>query len=191
MRYSIRLIVRGRMLDTYEQNSKKKLIATVVAVIVIAGVVVLADIFRSKDSTVDMTGTKDTSQTLGSNTSESGTSAGSETTNDTNTSSGTTSSGSIKDGTYSASASYFVPAGQESIKVNLTLSGGTITDVSVVNSESDHDSAEFQTDFANGYKTLVVGKKISGLQISSVAGASDTTDGFNQALTKIASEAQA
>jgi uncharacterized protein with FMN-binding domain len=179
------------MLDTYEQNSKKKLIATVVAVVVVAGVVVLADIFRSKDSTVDMTGTKDTSQTLGSNTSESGTSAGSETTNDTGTSGGTTSSGSLKDGTYSASASYFVPAGQESIKVNLTLSDGTISDVSVVNSESDHDSAEFQADFTNGYKAQVVGKKISGLQISSVAGASDTTDGFNEALTKIASEAQA
>jgi uncharacterized protein with FMN-binding domain len=176
------------MLETYEKNSKKKLIATVVAVIVIAGVVVLADVFRSKDTTAETAGKTDTSQKVASDTTDSNTT--STDTTSTSTSTSTDSSG-LKDGSYTATESYFVPPGQESIKVNLTLSGGTITDVSVVNSGNDRESAEFQADFAAGYKAQVVGQKISGLQISSVAGASDTTDGFNQALTKIAAEAQA
>jgi Flp pilus assembly pilin Flp len=169
------------MLETYEKNSRKKLIATVVAVIVIAGVVVLADMLKSKDSTAD---TQATSQTLGTNTDTTST----DTMSDTSTS---TNSDGLKDGTYSASASYSVPPGQESIKVSLILSGGTVTDVSVVNSGNDRESAEFQDDFTSSYKSKVVGQKISGLQISSVAGASDTTEGFNQALSQIASEAQA
>jgi uncharacterized protein with FMN-binding domain len=139
-------------------------------------------VFKSKDSDAS-TASDTTSQTLGTNTASTDT-----TSSDTST---TASTDGLKDGTYSATASYFVPPGQESIKVSLTLSGGTITDVSVVNSENDHDSAEFQADFTDGYKTKVVGQKISGLQISSVAGASDTTDGFNEALSQIQSEAQA
>jgi len=169
------------MLETYEKNSKKKLIATVVAVIVIAGVVVLADVLKSKDSAAE---TQTTSQSVATD------SADTSTTPDTATSTSTDSSG-VKDGTYSATESYSVPPGQESIKVSLTLSGGTITDVSVVNSGNDRESAEFQNEFASSYKSQVVGQKISGLQISSVAGASDTTDGFNQALSQIAAQAQA
>jgi uncharacterized protein with FMN-binding domain len=175
------------MLDTYEQNSKKKLVATIIAVVVIAGVVVLADVFKSKSSTADSTAAQTTTQTAPTDSSATDTTAASTATD----TSGSTTTGSYKDGTYSASSSYDVPAGTESIKVTATISGGTITDVSIVNSESDHDSAEYQADFTDSYKTAVVGKKISGLQISSVAGASDTTEGFNEALTKIASEAQA
>ncbi|MGH7241538.1 MAG: FMN-binding protein [Candidatus Saccharimonadales bacterium] len=172
------------MLETYEQNSKKKLVATVLAVVVIAGVVILADALKSKSSTADVA-SQATSQTTASNTPETSTSA-----SDT-TATSTTASGSYKDGTYSASSDYYVPHGDESIKVSLTLSSGTITNVSIDNSENDGNSAAYQEEFASVYKSYVVGKKISSLQLSNIAGASDTTQGFNEALSKITSEAQA
>jgi len=181
------LVIHGEdMLDTYEQNSKKKLAATIVAVIIIAGVVVFADMLKSKSSTAATATTQPPTQSVASDSSSANTTAATDT-----TSSSTTSSGSFKDGTYSATSSYFVPNGNESIKVTVTLSSDKITDVSIVNSASDHDSAAYQADFTDSYKTYVVGKKISGLQIKSVAGASDTTQGFNEALNQIASEAQA
>lgn len=179
------------MLDTYEQNSKKKLIATIVTVVVIAGIVVVADMLKNKSSIADVA-SQQTAQAVTPATDQAVTST--QTTNSADTSSSTatsTSSSAIKDGTYSATADYYVPHGTESIKVNVTLSGGTITDVSIANSESDHDSAEYQAEFSSSYKSYVVGKKISGLQLSNVAGASDTTEGFNEALDKIAAEAQA
>jgi len=110
------------------------------------------------------------------------------TTSDSSTSSA---SSNYKDGTYTATSTYEVPHGDEEIEVNLTLSGGTITNVSVQNSEYDYDSARYQEDFAAEYKQYVVGKKIDGLQLNYIAGASDTTEGFNDALSKIASQAQA
>jgi cytoskeletal protein RodZ len=175
------------MLETYEQNSKKKLIATVLAVIVIAGVVVLADAFKSKAPASATTASQTTSQDVTANDSSSATSASDTSDSDTST----TSDATYKDGSYSVTTEYYVPHGTESITVNLTLSSGTVTDVSIVNSENDHDSAEFQADFTVSYKSYVVGKKISGLQLSNVAGASDTTDGFNEALTKLEADAQA
>ena len=79
----------------------------------------------------------------------------------------------------------------ESIQVNLTLKNGVVTDVSIQNSESDRESAAYQQDFASAYKSYVVGKQISGLRLGNVAGASDTTQGFDDAVSKIATQAQA
>jgi uncharacterized protein with FMN-binding domain len=167
------------MLDTYEQHSKRKLATTVLAVLVIAGIVVMADHLKSsKASGNTIVPTPTTSQSSHQTLSTPGTSSSS-------------SSSSLKDGAYSASSDYFVPHGNESIKVSLTLSGGTITDVSVQNSEDDPTSAQYQEDFSASYKSAVLGKKIDGLQISNIAGASDTTQGFNDALGQIESQAQA
>jgi hypothetical protein len=41
------------------------------------------------------------------------------------------------------------------------------------------------------YKSHVVGKNISGLKLGALAGASDTADAFNQAISQITSKAQA
>jgi hypothetical protein len=71
------------------------------------------------------------------------------------------------------------------------LNGGTVSGISIVISEGDRESAEWQSEFTSSYKSHVVGQKISGLQLNRVAGASDTTEGFNEAIAKIASEAQA
>jgi len=174
------------MLSTYEQRSRAKLAVTIVTILVIAGVVLLADRFKNNKST-------DPSEVVAqTGTSTPATSTPSTTDNDSTASSdASTASGRYKDGTYSASDSYFVPHGQENIAVNLTLKGGAITDVSIQNSESDFDSAQYQEEFAAQYKSQVVGQKISGLQLSNIAGASDTTQAFNDALQQIASKAQA
>jgi uncharacterized protein with FMN-binding domain len=112
-------------------------------------------------------------------------------TDPSNTNSSSAATGSYKDGTYTATSNYQVPHGSESIKVNLTLKGGVVTSSSVQNSENNFDSAQFQEGFAATYQSYVVGKKISGLQLGAISGASDTTAGFNEALSQIASQAQA
>ncbi|HSX53157.1 MAG TPA: hypothetical protein VLF90_02185 [Patescibacteria group bacterium] len=96
---------------------------------------------------------------------------------------------SFKDGTYTASVDYFVPPGQETIQINLTIKGGIVTGSSVQNSENNPTSAQFQQDFAAEYKSMVVGKNINGLRLFSVAGASDTTQGFNNAVQQIQNQA--
>lgn len=101
-----------------------------------------------------------------------------------------TSSSSYADGTYTASSSYYVPHGVETIKVTLTVSGGVVTDSSIVNSEGDRESARYQEEFTSAYKSQVVGKSLGSIHLSYVAGASDTTQGFNDALDAIISQAK-
>lgn len=169
------------MQSTYQKQSKVKLVTTIVAIIVIAGVVVIADHLKSNDKTKDsVASTGNTTQSA-------------QPTSNTNTSTQTTapaSASSFKDGTYTTSKQYFVPAGNETIKVTVTIKDGTITASSIENSESDRESADYQQEFAAGYKKFVIGKKIDGLKIGSISGASDTTDGFNEALAEIASQAK-
>ncbi|HVV25959.1 MAG TPA: hypothetical protein VHC21_02925 [Candidatus Saccharimonadales bacterium] len=170
------------MLDTYEKHSRAKLIATIVALLVIAGVVVLADHLKSQSaSTVAQTSVNNSSAPVASG----GAAANSPST------ANTANSGTYKDGTYTASSDYSVPHSDESIEVSLTLKNGVVTDTSIKNSESDGTSAEFQEEFAADYKSYVIGKPISSLRLSVIAGASDTTDGFNDAVQQIASKAQA
>ncbi|MDB5160541.1 MAG: hypothetical protein JWO99_804 [Candidatus Saccharibacteria bacterium] len=113
------------------------------------------------------------------------------TTSTTTTPSTSASSTTYKDGTYTASNQYYVPHGYEDIKVTLTVKSGVVADSTVVNSENDRESQIFQEDFASAYKSYVVGKNIDGLNLSSVAGASDTTNGFNSAVNDIQNQAKA
>ncbi|HEY8886574.1 MAG TPA: hypothetical protein VIM31_03710 [Candidatus Microsaccharimonas sp.] len=107
------------------------------------------------------------------------------------TSSSTASSSGYKDGTYTASTDYYIPRGSEQIQVSLTIKNGIVTDSSIVNSEGDRQSAQYQQAFASSYKSHVTGKSISSLELSYVAGASDTTQGFNDAVSQIQTEAKA
>lgn len=173
------------MPNTYQQQSKTKLIATCVTIIVIAGVVVLVDHLKaSKTGNVAQS-----SQTSAQQSAQ----AASGTSPDATSSSTATnaSSNSYKDGTYTADTEYYVPHGSEDIKVTLTLKDGVVTESSIENSEGDRDSASYQEDFASSYKSYVVGKKIGDIHLSYVAGASDTTQAFNDALSQIESQAQA
>ncbi|MEO6513446.1 MAG: hypothetical protein ABIR37_02025 [Candidatus Saccharimonadales bacterium] len=171
------------MLETYEQHSRKKLVATVIAIVVIAGAVVFADHIKAENLEASTNVAHASASTAAATDSSTSVTNASTTT-------ATTSSG-YKDGAYMASRNYYVPHGNESIAVSLTLSGGVVTDVSIRNSEGDNESARYQQDFASAYKSYVVGKKINGLQLGIIAGASDTTQGFDDALSQIAAKAQA
>lgn len=158
--------------------------AAIIAIAAIIGIVVLIEVLQSsaKTATTGSTATSQQSQAAGA--SSSGLSV-----------SGSSASGSAtstyKDGTYTADESYYVPHGSEDITVTLTVANGVVTDSSIVNSESDHDSARYQEEFAAEYKSSVVGKSLANLKLSYVAGASDTTDGFNTALDQIRTQAEA
>ena len=118
----------------------------------------------------------------------------SETTADTPSSSNVAtdaSSRKYKDGTYEATGSYSTPGGRESIDLTVTLADNVITDTKISGSGTTRDSREHQTEFANGYKSLVVGKNIDEVSLSRVAGSSLTSNGFNDALEQIKTDAKA
>jgi major membrane immunogen (membrane-anchored lipoprotein) len=178
------------MLTPHEQHGKAKLLATVLAVLIIAGVVAIADHMRSKSPAVAITTTSTPTSTTASGTANTVANSGS-TTPPVASGSPTTAASGFTDGTYNATNSYFVPSGDQSIKVDVTLKSGVITAASIQNSESDPTSAQFQEDFAAQYKSYVIGKRIGSLRLSVIAGASDTTIGFSSALNQIASRAKA
>lgn len=95
-----------------------------------------------------------------------------------------------KDGTYTATGNYSSPGGNENITVTVTLKGGVIIDTSTVAGATDLDSKEYQEEFISGYQSLVVGKNISSVSLSRVSGSSLTSEGFNNALSQIKSQAQ-
>ncbi|CAN7434256.1 FMN-binding protein [Arthrobacter sp. LjRoot14] len=95
-----------------------------------------------------------------------------------------------KDGTYSADGNYVSPNGTETVGVELTLSGGTVSGVNITQHPSNPNTRKFQGEFAGGIAAQIVGKKLDELNVSKVAGSSLTSGGFNQAVEKIKSEAQ-
>lgn len=96
-----------------------------------------------------------------------------------------------KNGTYTAEGDYISPAGPEKLKVTLTLSNDVVTDATVVSEAQNPMSQRYQAKFISGFKQLVVGQKISNLQLSNVSGSSLTPHGFNDAVQKIKTQAQA
>lgn len=182
------------MLETYQRQAKQRLIATITSIVVIAGFVLYVDHLQTLNA-AKVSSTAQTSTQAAPTPPPSSTnpvsSSSTATPPTSNSSSGSSSSStSAKDGTFTAASTYYVPHSEEEIKVSLTLKNGIITDSSVENSEGDRTSAMFQEDFAASYKSYVVGKNISGLQIGIVSGASDTTQAFNDALGRIASQVQ-
>lgn len=95
-----------------------------------------------------------------------------------------------QDGTYSADGNYVSPNGTETVGVELTLSGGTVSDVNITQHPSNPNTRKFQGEFAGGIAAQIVGKKLDELSVSKVAGSSLTSGGFNQAVEKIKSEAR-
>ena len=97
--------------------------------------------------------------------------------------------GSYKDGNYSADGNYVSPNGQETVGVQLTLAGGSVSDVVITPHPSNPNTKKFQGEFASGIKAQIVGKKLDEIKVSKVAGSSLTSGGFNQAVDKIKTEA--
>lgn len=95
------------------------------------------------------------------------------------------------DGTYTATGTYSSPGGTEKIGVTVTLKDGVVTSSSLDTSKATGDAAEYQDQFASGYKKLVVGKNIDSISLSRVSGSSLTSNGFNDALDAIKEQAKA
>ena len=55
---------------------------------------------------------------------------------------------------------------------------------------SNRESAAYEADFIDAYPVYVIGKNISTLNLSRVAGASLTSRGFNNAISKIRVQAK-
>jgi uncharacterized protein with FMN-binding domain len=106
------------------------------------------------------------------------------------TASGAPASGSYKDGSYSADGNYTSPNGTETVGVQLTLAGGTVTAVEITTHPSNPNTRKFQGEFKDGIAAQIVGKKLDEIKVSKVAGSSLTSGGFNQAVESIKSQAK-
>ena len=100
--------------------------------------------------------------------------------------------GAFAPGEYDAEGSYQTPAGTQSVEVEMTLdAAGTIAAVDVEPQADGGNSAMFQKKFAGGISDVVVGKNITDLDVSKVAGSSLTSGGFNAAVEDIVEQARA
>lgn len=91
----------------------------------------------------------------------------------------------FKDGTYTVTGSYVSPEGGENLGVTLTLQDGLVTDASIEVMAHDKVSIGFQKMFSDGFKSQVIGKKITDVNVGKVSGSSLTPIGFNDAVNKI------
>ncbi len=105
--------------------------------------------------------------------------------------SASTSTDSYADGEYQAVGSYRSPAGNESLEVTLTLSGGTVSDANVTSKAKNSTSRGYQQDFIGSFKSEVIGKSISEIELDAVGGSSLTPNGFNEAVEQIKQDAAA
>ncbi len=101
------------------------------------------------------------------------------------------STSSYKDGTYKATAEYYVPHGSNSITVNVSIKDGSITKVSATHDYADRESGMYVDSFDSSISSKAVGQKINGLSLSRVGGASLTTDAFDEVISSIANQAKA
>jgi hypothetical protein len=101
----------------------------------------------------------------------------------------TSSTGSYKDGTYSADGTYQAPSGTETITVTLTVAADKVTKVTIGTHATDPNAKQYQTMFANGISSQVVGKALTDLSVTRVAGSSLTSNGFKAAVAKIETQA--
>jgi uncharacterized protein with FMN-binding domain len=109
-----------------------------------------------------------------------------------NTPASTASTSGYKDGTYTATASYYVPHGQNNISVTIVIKEGVVSSVTPTHDYQDHESQMYVSSFDDYISGKVVGKNISTLtSLSRVGGASLTTEGFDQAIQTIAAQAKA
>ncbi len=95
-----------------------------------------------------------------------------------------------KDGVYTATGSYMSPGGPDEIDVTVTLANNVVTEVVSVAKPGDDVSKKYMKMFTDDYKTLVIGKNISEVKLDKVSGSSLTSIGFNDAISKIRSQAK-
>ncbi|NYD76613.1 FMN-binding protein [Arthrobacter cupressi] len=103
---------------------------------------------------------------------------------------GTGGTSGYKDGTYSADGHYESPNGTETVGVQLTLAGGTVTAVEITTHPTNPNTRKFQGEFKDGIAAQIVGKKLDELSVSKVSGSSLTSGGFNEAVKSIKAQAK-
>lgn len=96
-----------------------------------------------------------------------------------------------KDGSYEATGSYSSPGGREEITVTVVLTNGKISETSAKTEAASGTSRQYQSEFVDNYKNLVVGRSLSEIKLDRVAGSSLTSNGFNDALDMIKNDAAA
>lgn len=168
-------------MESSNTSASKAIIAVIVIALIAIAATTAIIMSNNKSNGVD-------SQTAVGSTSGS---ANSNNSSSTNTNATVNSATTFKDGTYSATSRYDTPGGGASIGVTVTLSNGTITDASLTQGAPDREAQEFQDRFESGYKSQVVGKKITEVSLSRVAGSSLTPIGFNNAINDIENQAKA
>lgn len=99
-------------------------------------------------------------------------------------------SGTYKDGSYTEQGTYSSPGGQEVISVDLTIAADAVKAVEVSTVKADPTATQYEAKFIGGIGDAIVGKKIDDLNVTNVAGSSLTSQGFDDALTKIKSDAK-
>jgi len=158
---------------TSDTTKKRKLQAGIAIVALGTLIVGAAFVFPAKP----MTGSQDTAKVT--------------TTSTTHPSSTSVTAATYKDGTYSATGSYYSPGGQESLGVTVTLAKDIVTAANVQSEANDPTATSYQASFSSGYKSHVIGKNISSIKLSNVSGSSLTSQGFNNALEQIEQKAKA
>ena len=162
-------------MDSAAVSRKRQIIATLAVLLVIVAIVTALAVTQKDD---------DTAATSIISTPTTGRVA------DTTTADTTSSTATYNDGNYTATGGYNSPGGSEELTVNVTLKDGVVVDTSAEGNADNGEAEEHQSDFIAAFKELVVGKDISSLKLSRVAGASLTTQGFNNAINQIKSQAQ-
>lgn len=71
------------------------------------------------------------------------------------------------------------PAGNDTMKVDMVVSGGKIASVSVTPLATNEISLKLQKAFAEAVPGVAVGKDVQNFSLDTVSGASLTTEAFN------------
>jgi uncharacterized protein with FMN-binding domain len=148
-------------------------VATIIVIVLVVGLtvgIILLQGMNAQDSSTSETTTSES--TTGNN----------ETTDTT---------AEYTDGEYTATGSYSTPGGSEEVTVTLTLANDIVTAVSAEGSATSGNSAQYQSQFLDGYKPSVEGKDVDAISLSRISGSSLTSDGFNKALEAIKADASA
>ena len=136
--------------------------------------------------------TSSKAQAVTQSTAESATNTPSTSTGESTGAADATTTSSYKDGTYTATASYSVPHGeQNSIAAEVTVAAGKIVSVKTTDNYSDHESAMYISGFESSVNSSASGQSLATYSPSRIGGASLTTAAFDDALDTIRSQAMA
>ena len=168
-------------MEKSSNGANKAIIAAIVIVLLV--VAATAAIVMTNSSTEDTE--------LSANTTSSSPSPSPDVAADSSSDATVATESEIKDGTYNADGQYQTPGGLESIGVTVTLVDGVVTDASIDQEGKTGEAKEYQARFVSAFKSGVIGKKITDVSLSRVAGSSLTPIGFNNAIDDIENQANA